>query len=496
MRIALLAAALALAACTSAPPPQPAPITLAGAITRADHQTYRELPFTVPPGTTRISIDFSYDKDNRTVIDLGLRDPQGLRGWSGGNKSHIEIGADTATPSYAPGPIQPGTWKLILGIPNIRDGQTSPYKANITFSTTPTTAAAPIAYTPPTLTTGPAWRRGDFHAHTAHSDGSCDIDAARAPCPAIRTFEAARDAGLDFIAITDHNTITQLADIAAQQRNFPKTLLIPGTEITTFLGHANVIGNTSVLDFQLGSSHLPTLAKLFDEAAAQDAFVSINHPGMPSGEICMGCGWTADTDWSRVTAIEVANGASIRAIGPAAGVSFWDNLLKQGYRITAIGGSDNHDATDRAGARQPPIGFPATVVYNNGLSSKAIIEGVRSGRVFIDLANLPGATLDMEAEAGAKSVPMGGELGLGPGETARVVITRLNLPRDSELVLSTNNLDISDHVALESPVASRSRIQVMATLKPGATAGYVRPEIRDAAGKLLMLGNPIYVRLR
>ena len=124
MRIALLAAALALAACTSAPPPQPAPITLAGAITRADHQTYRELPFTVPPGTTRISIDFSYDKDNRTVIDLGLRDPQGLRGWSGGNKSHIEIGADTATPSYAPGPIQPGTWKLILGIPNIRDGQT------------------------------------------------------------------------------------------------------------------------------------------------------------------------------------------------------------------------------------------------------------------------------------------------------------------------------------------------------------------------------------
>ena len=92
--------------------------------------------------------------------------------------------------------------------------------------------------------------------------------------------------GIDRIAITDHNTITQLADIAAQQRNFPKTLLIPGTEITTFLGHANVIGNTSVLDFQLGSSHLPTLAKLFDEAAAQDAFVSINHPGMPSGEIC------------------------------------------------------------------------------------------------------------------------------------------------------------------------------------------------------------------
>ncbi len=106
MRNILIAAALALTACATTPAPASPPITLTGEITRADHQTYRELPFTVPAGATRISIDFTYDKDNRTVIDLGLRDPQGQRGWSGGNKAHIEVGASDATPAAA------GVWNL------------------------------------------------------------------------------------------------------------------------------------------------------------------------------------------------------------------------------------------------------------------------------------------------------------------------------------------------------------------------------------------------
>ena len=46
-----------------------------------------------PPGAGRITIDFDYTgKDQKTVIDIGVRDPDGQRGWSGGNKSHIEIG--------------------------------------------------------------------------------------------------------------------------------------------------------------------------------------------------------------------------------------------------------------------------------------------------------------------------------------------------------------------------------------------------------------------
>jgi len=499
LRVLIAIVVLALAACASQPAFDPAtpPLVLTGELTRADHQTYREISFSPPPGTGRISIDFSYTgRDQKTVIDIGVRDPGGQRGWSGGNKSHIEIGETDATPSYRPGAIQPGKWKLVLGIPNIREGQTAAYKATITFAAgSGMQEAATLADVSKAIPTESGWYRGDFHTHTAHSDGSCDVDGMRAPCPALHTANAARDAGLDFVAITDHNTITQLADIRAMQASYPKTLLIPGTEVTTFFGHANVVGNADFMDFQLGSPRLPTLSNLFDEATAQGAFVSVNHPGLPSGEICMGCGWVAkDTDWSRVTAIEVINGGMLRTSGSdEGGIAFWDKLLKQGHRITAIGGSDNHDATDTTGAKQSPVGAPATVVYADELSTQGIIAGVRSGRVFIDVAGLPTASLDANARAG-KSIAMGGELELEPGQDAMVMIISSDLPATAQLHVVTHNLTVDGRTAI-SPPPSRPNARFEASsarLVPGALSGYLRPEIRDAAGKLLLLGNPLY----
>jgi hypothetical protein len=501
LRVLIAMVVLALAACASQPAFDPAtpPLVLTGEITRADHQTYREIAFSPPPGTGRISIDFSYTgREQKTVIDIGLRDPAGQRGWSGGNKSHIEIGENDATPSYRPGAIQPGEWKLVLGIPNIREGQTATYSATITF------AAGGGMQNPATLAdvskaipAKSGWYRGDFHTHTAHSDGSCDVDGMRAPCPPLHTADAARDAGLDFVAITDHNTITQLADIRAMQASYPNTLLIPGTEVTTFFGHANVVGNADFMNFQLGSQRLPTLARLFDQVDAANTFISVNHPSLPSGEACMGCGWTVkDTDWSRVTAMEVINGASMRTSGSEGafnGIAFWDKLLRQGHRITAIGGSDNHDATDRTGAKQSPVGKPATVVYADELSSSGIIAGVRSGRVFIDVAGLPTASLDANARAG-KSVAMGGELELEPGEDAMIMIIASDLPATAQLHVVTHNLAVDGRTAISPPPSQpNARFEASsARLAPGAEHGYVRPEVRDASGKLLLLGNPIY----
>ena len=494
MRALICAFALALAACASPPAFDPAvPLVLTGEITRADHQTYREVPFTVPAGVKRISVDFVYTgKDQKTVIDLGLRDPQGQRGWSGGNKARFEVGETASTPSYRPGPIQPGEWKLVLGIPNIREGQTASYTATVSFSAneeTGTTAAD--VYRPVVLSAEAGWRRGDFHAHTAHSDGSCDVAGARVPCPATRTFDAARDTELDFVAITDHNTITQLSDIANKQAQYPKTLLIPGTEVTTFNGHMNAVGLSQFVDFQLGSERLPQLAKLFDEADAQGAFISVNHPSLPSGEVCMGCGWTVKgTDWSRVVAIEVVNGSTLRtsgAEGGLSGIAFWEKLLKEGHRITAIGGSDNHDATDVTGTKQSPIGKPSTVVYASELSTRGIIDGVRSGRVFIDVAGLPDATLNMIARAGDREARMGGELSLKPGEDASLHIEALNLPAGSRIEPVTSNVIAT---AERLPFAPPPSFRI--ALTETALSGWVRVNIRDTSGKLLLLGNPIY----
>ncbi|OYX49592.1 MAG: hypothetical protein B7Y90_06900 [Alphaproteobacteria bacterium 32-64-14] len=499
MRLVQLAILLALAACTAAPQqasaPAPIEIALAGEITRADHQTYREIPFEVPPGTGRIAVDFSYTgKDQRTVIDIGLRDPDGQRGWSGGNKSHFEIAEFSATPSYATGPLKPGTWHLVLGVPNIRDGQTASYTATIQLGPSDgASRAVELADPAQALAATPGWRRGDFHVHTAHSDGSCDQGETRGPCPAVFTFAAAQAAGLDFVAVTDHNTITQLRDIRELQHAFPATLLIPGTEITTFFGHANAIGNTGFLDFQLGSPRLPTLAKLFDQVEAAGGFISVNHPSLPSGEVCMGCGWTAkDTDWSRVAAIEIVNGSTLRTGGaesPLSGIKFWVTLLNQGHRVTAIGGSDNHDAKDTTGAKQSPIGKPATVVYASELSTKGIVAGVKSGRAFVDVAGLPGATLDIAAVAASQVVKMGGEFRLRDGQNVALDAIMSGLPEGARVEPISHGLDVFPQIFPDP-----NQRPYVARLTDGAEFGWLRFNVRDKDGKLLLIGNPIYVR--
>ena len=73
------------------------------------------------------------------AIDLGLLGPGGFRnnafrGWSGGNKNRFTVSATDATPSYVVGPIAPGRWNLLLGIPNIREKAHSEYTAKVYFS--------------------------------------------------------------------------------------------------------------------------------------------------------------------------------------------------------------------------------------------------------------------------------------------------------------------------------------------------------------------------
>ena len=85
---------------------------------------YGYVPFDVPPGTTRVDIEFRYDRaGGANVIDLGLLEPgpldlgtKAFRGWSGGERSAVFVSATDATPGYWPGPIPPGQWHVGLGL--------------------------------------------------------------------------------------------------------------------------------------------------------------------------------------------------------------------------------------------------------------------------------------------------------------------------------------------------------------------------------------------
>ncbi len=115
---------------------KPADLALTGDVKGRQNKTYFYVPFTVPTGVHRISVDFRYTgREERATLDLGIADPQRFRGESGGNKSHFTISETDATPSYLPGAIPAGEWRLIIAVPNMRPQVVSHYQAEIRFNT-------------------------------------------------------------------------------------------------------------------------------------------------------------------------------------------------------------------------------------------------------------------------------------------------------------------------------------------------------------------------
>jgi len=457
-------------------------LVLKGQIAGADNETYRRVPFDVPAGTKRLTVVFSYTgKADRTVIDMGLWDGARFRGWSGGARDRFTLSAEDATPGYLPGLLPAGKWTLMLGVPNVRKASHASFEARVFFDRTSIVGAATDA----PLSDKPGWYRGDLHMHTAHSDATCaGQGGVRAPCPVYRTVEAAAARGLDFIAITDHNTISQYDAERELQPAFSHLLLMPGREITTFKGHANLFGPTAFIDFRLGDKVVPDMKALEAATEASGGVFSVNHPSIPYGENCMGCGWIAtDTDWRHVQAIEIVNGGvlaySDAGDGVFSGMPFWQARLNAGYRITGIGGSDNHDAG--IDPKKPAaVGRPTTVVFARNLSTPAILDGIRSGRVFVDTDGTRDRMLDISATAGSRTAEMGGVIAAPKGVVVHLTLRMENLPGGQlELVEDGKPVALADDGSLD-------------WTSDGARHWF-RPGARDTKARLILIGNPIYV---
>jgi hypothetical protein len=469
--------------------PAPAGFVLEGTVHASQNHSYLKVPFTVPPGTERVTITFAYTgREQHTALDLGLLDPGGLRCWSGGNKSMLTVGLMDATPSCLPGAIPSGEWNVLIGVPNIRVDVESHYTIHVYLSPTGAVADEPALLREP-LRAGPAWYRGDLHLHTAHSDGQCPSQTGKmVPCPVYFTVDAAARRGLDFIAITDHNASSQYDAMRELQPYFDKLLLIPGREITTFQGHINFLGSTDFVDFRLDGKTVPDMNTLLRNAAQAGAITSINHPLSPSGEICMGCGWTPSTpvDMRLLIAVEAVNGGSEQH--GLSDLPFWNKELNQGCRLTGIGGSDNHrpmQPLDQIGS----VGSPTTVVYAADLSAPAILDGIRAGHVFIDVAGARDRLLEVTAQTASQVAHAGDRLQASQGEavqfTAHVIAAeggKIHWIRDSEVV---------------SPETSTGAMASDQTFQlPWTSDGqrhWFRAEVTGPNGKLWLIGNPIYI---
>lgn len=470
-------------------------ITLSGTLTGKDHESYREVPFIVPSGTKRLTVTVDYERDNKTVVDLGLFDPERFRGWSGGNKASFTISEVDATPSYLPGPLPAGEWKLILGVPNIRPGTTAKYKVHVELYSG--AAALTQGFTDKPLNPQAGWYRGELHAHSGHSDGSCTSQSgARVPCPAYRSVEAAASENLDFIALTEHNATSHYHALRELQPVFDQLVLMGGREITTFYGHANVFGTTSFIDFRATTPE--QTMRVLQDAKRAGGIISINHPGLPSGEICMGCGWIGAVEGDLVDAVEIVNGSVLdNAKGVLknrlSGIPFWESLLNAGHRVTGIAGSDNHNA-GMEGDEAVVIGQIETVVFARELSQAGLLAGIKSGRVFIDLQGSGDRVVDLaltihDGSAAEQKASMGETLRAQTG-SAVTLTARIDNVVNPRLVLVRNGEVVSHEAEFERDGNSvLARLELQASGRPE----WIRAEVLSESGEVLLLSNPVYL---
>lgn len=329
---------------------------------QADNR-YVSVPFYVPSGTTSIGVKVDFDP-HLGVIDLGCEGPSTWRGWSGGARSEFMIGVDEATPGYVPGPIEPGEWKVILGLHLLRAPKVTIHVQVSMPSDVPlpvaTAAPSPVAAleTPRgsarnlPAPDGLTWFAGDFHSHTVHSDGSQTVEQVAA---------LGAELGLDFLAITDHNTVSAHRYLEDVGREYGITL-IPGQEVTSHRGHANAFGYIDWIDFRKPA------AQWVDQVHRSGGLISINHP------IDADCSWL-DPLPVPPDAIELWHSSWYRALDDD-GIFAW---LARGDRgIPIIGGSDFHVP---GGAHRP--GTPTTWVAAEENTVDSLLAAMKAGRTSI-----------------------------------------------------------------------------------------------------------------
>ncbi len=332
--------------------------------------------FDVPAGIKEIEIAHD-DLSEDNILDWGLVDDKGaFRGWGGGNTENAVVGEQAASRSYLPGPIAAGKWRVVVGKAKIKQKPAS-FSLKVTLRDAPTLPAQSTRKkyaAPAPLSTETRWYAGDFHVHSLESG-----DAQ----PALDEIAAfAKSRKLDFVMLSDHNTVSQLDFYDAVQKKHPTLLFLPGVEFTTYWGHANGIGSTAYVDdkTELPGSSIAAAAKAFHD---QGALFSINHPTLTLGDACIGCGWEHDLPVDQIDAVEIATGKF--GVLTQSAVLFWDDLCAKGRHLAALGGSDDHKAGVDETPTQSPIGSPTTMVYAKALSVQAVIDAVKTGRTVVKL---------------------------------------------------------------------------------------------------------------
>jgi hypothetical protein len=330
------------------------------------------------------------------------------------------------------------------------------------------------------------WYRGDFHVHSNFSDGVL---------PPARLAETAKSEGMEFFALTDHNTIDGLWELMPDS----DILVIPGLEVTLKMGHFNVLGIRGWHDWMedicvypydddlAWGKDRPPIKEIFIRAARQGLINCIVHPLKKSW------GWHDNqTDLNYVHCIEVCNcpGEPENDLGIPKAIRFWTELLNSGYRMTALGGSDYHRTLpnpEYTGTHsREAIGLPTTYVYAEELSSNAILSAVRRRRVYVSL----GPKVSFQAQVNGKVYDIGQDVGPFRGEIIFTAIIS-ECPEGTWAQIVRNGEVVAEGIVTDGEII----LLYNDTTIPSQSNWY-RLDVYDSNKAMLAITNPIFVGRR
>ncbi len=453
---------------------------------------YFYVPFEVPKGAKSLTVSYEYDRKNgANVLDLGIFDARfdgaennvkGFRGWSGGRRNTIFIAEDSASNGYIPGKLPNGTWRVILGLYKVAaEGVEVSIKVKINeidaaaqqqlndekaktfdFPKSPKVA--------PTTANGYTWFRGDLHAHTVYSDGNWTIKGL---------LDFAENNNLDFLSITEHNTFAHHAELDSLAKDYKNLLVLRGEEVTTYGGHFNVWGlpKNELIDFRVAPKDALRLQTIVNGVHRLGLLASLNHPTA----LCGGCDWSYG-DWAMMDAVEIWNGAW--DFQDEAALKKWDASLQKGEKITAIGSSDTHVAPLTENKNGLAAGVPTNHAGMKSLRQNELLAAIKNGRVWISASS---ANYGLEFSAFNGSRINIGDAGVSLNGKIRLSFKAKNFPVGGKVslisdgqILQMKKIENAEYIFTKNFIVEKDM--------------YFRLEIRNEAGAMLALTNPIFLR--
>ncbi|MCC7262341.1 MAG: hypothetical protein IT369_07460 [Candidatus Latescibacteria bacterium] len=204
------------------------------------------------------------------------------------------------------------------------------------------------------------WVRGSLHGH-------CCEHSACASVPLAESVRQYRDLGAGFVALTDHDVVTDLSALRAQ---YPELILLHGFEYST---RENVLF--------IGPEVEPLYRLPLEQAlaAATDLLTVVCHPRpYASGREYWSLAKLAALGaWP--DGVEVYNGHYGHPTALALGrwpfyAPFWDELLSAGHRLWGFANDDFHDPED--------FGNAFNMVLVEERTPAAVVAAAKAGRCY------------------------------------------------------------------------------------------------------------------